>query len=55
MHVLQAGVSQFLVDTFIDNLSGLITADMLIQKITDYPEVGKIMYDRPRSVNTICR
>ena len=25
---------------------------MLIYKITDYPEVGKIMYNRPRSVKS---
>ena len=52
MPVLRAGVSQFLADTFINNPSGLITTDILIQKITEYPEVGKIMYKRPRSVKS---
>ena len=52
MPVLRAGVSQFLADTFINNPSGLITTDILIRKITEYPEVGKIIYRRPRSVKS---
>ena len=50
MPVSRAGVSQFLADTFINNPSGLITTDILIKKITEYPNVGKIIYNRPRSV-----
>ena len=52
MPVFRAGVSQFLADTFINNPSGLIPTDILIRKITEYPEVGEIMYRRPRSVKS---
>ena len=50
MPVSRAGFSQFLADTFINNPSGLITQQILIQKIILYPEVDKVIYDRPRSV-----
>ena len=52
MHVLRAGVSQFLADTFIDNPSGLITTDILTQEITNYPEFGKILYNRLQRVKS---
>ena len=38
--------------TFINNPSGLITPDILIQKITEYPYVGKNIYNRPQSVKS---
>ena len=50
MPVSRAGVSHFLADTFINNPSGLITPQILIKNIILYPEVGKVIYDRPRSV-----
>ena len=36
-------------DTFINNLSGLITPDILVEKLSGYPHMGKIMYIRHRS------
>ena len=53
MPVSRAGVSQFLADTFINNPSGLITTDILIKKITEYLNVGKIIHNRPRSVKAL--
>ena len=50
MPVSRVGISQFLTDTFINNASGLLTPGNLIQKISVYPEVGKVIYKRPRSV-----
>ena len=50
MPVSRAGVSQFPADTFVNNPSGLITPQILIQKIIVYPEVGKVIYNRPRNV-----
>ena len=51
MPISRDGVSQFLTDTSINNPSGLITPQILIQKIIVYPKVGKVLYNRPRSVN----
>ena len=39
----------FLSNTFINNLSGQITPDILVQKLYTYPDVGKVIYNRPRS------
>lgn len=50
MYVSRMVLSQFLVDTFINNPSGLITPVILMQKIIVYPEVGKVIYNRFRSV-----
>ena len=49
MPVKRSGLSIFLSDTFINNLSGKITPDLLVQKLSSYPDVGKIIYNRPRS------
>ena len=50
MPISRNGISKFLADTFINNPSGLLTPTLLIQKIIVYPEVGKVIYNRPRSV-----
>jgi len=50
MPVLRSGLSLFLADTFINHPSGDIIPQDLIQKITVYPDVGRIIYNRPRSI-----
>ena len=47
--VKRSGLSIFLSDTFINNVSSKITPDVLVQKLSSYPEVGKVIYNRPRS------
>ena len=43
------GLSRFLADTFINNAPGPVCPDMLIKKLTQYPQVGKVIYARSRS------
>ena len=52
MPVFRAGISTFPADTFINNTSGLITIGILISKLTKYPDVGRIIYNRSRSVKS---
>ena len=49
MPVMVGGLSIFLADTFINNASGRLSPDLLIKKLTQYPEVGRVVYNRPRS------
>ena len=49
MPVKRSGLSIFLLDTFINNISGKITPDVLEQKLSCYPEVGKVIYNWLRS------
>ena len=50
MPVKRVGLSNFLADTFINNPSGVITPIVLIKKLLNYPDVGKVVYNRSRSV-----
>ena len=52
MPVLRSGISLFLANTFINHPSGSLTPQDLITKITVYPDVGKVIYNRPRSVKS---
>ena len=52
MPVLRSGLSLFLANTFINHPSGSLTPQDLIQKITVYPDVGKVIYNRPRTVKS---
>ena len=49
MPILVSGLSRFLADTFINNASGPLSPDTLIKKLSQYPGVGIVMYNRPRS------
>ena len=50
MPVLRSGLSLFLADTFINHPSGSLTPQDLITKLNVYPDVGKVIYNRPRSI-----
>ena len=50
MPVKRVGLSKFLADTFINNPSGVITPVVLIKKLSKYHDVGKVVYNRSRSV-----
>ena len=52
MPLLGSGLSLFLANTFINHLSGSLTPQDLITKITAYPDVGKVIYNRPCSVKS---
>ena len=52
MPVLRSGLSLFLANVFINHPSGSLTPQELIQKITVYPDVGKVTYNRPCSVKS---
>ena len=47
MPIKRSGLSVFLPNTFINNLMGQITLEILVQKLAGYPEVGKKIYNRP--------
>ena len=49
MPVTVGGLLCFLADTFINNSSGSLSPDELIKKLTQYPDVGRVVYNRPRS------
>ena len=49
MLVTVGGLSCFLADTFINNSSGSLSPDELIKKLTQYPDVGRVVYNRPMS------
>ena len=49
MPVIVGGLSCFLADTFINNASGSLSPDMLVNKLTQYLDVGRVVYNRPRS------
>ena len=49
MPVKRSGLSVFLLNTFINNLTGQITPEILVQKLFRYPEVGKKIYNRYQS------
>lgn len=48
MLVTSSGISKFLSDTFINNVAGSLSPEFLIKKLTDFPDVGKVVYSRPR-------
>lgn len=50
MPVKRVGLSNFLADTFINNPSGVITPVVLIQKLSNNLDVGKVVYNHSRSV-----
>lgn len=45
MPVNKIGFATFLAYTFINNRSGKITPDILVQKLIGYPDVGKLIYN----------
>ena len=49
MPVKRSVLSVFLSDTFINNLLGQIIPKILVQTLYVYPEVGKVVYNQPRS------
>ena len=49
MPVNTGGLSCFLADTFINNASESLSPDELIKKLSQYPDVGRVVYNRPRS------
>ena len=49
MPVKRIGLSKFLADTFINNPTGALTPAMLIKKLSTYPSVGQVVYNRTRS------
>ena len=44
------GLSNFLADNFINNPLGIIIPSVLIQKLSNYPSVGQVVYNRSQSV-----
>ena len=50
MPVERIRLSKFLADTFINNPTGVLTPDLLIKKLSTYPSVGQVIYNRNRSV-----
>ena len=49
MPVMVCGLSRFHADTFVNNASGPLSPYMLIKKLAQYPEVGRVIFNRPRS------
>ena len=49
MPVNIGGLSCFLADTFINNASGSLSPDELIKKLSQYSDVGRVVYNQPRS------
>ena len=49
MNVSREVFSIFLVDTFINNSSGRVIPEILVQKLQKYEDVGKIVYYQPRN------
>ena len=50
MPVKRIGLSKILADTFINNLTGVLTPDMLIKKLSTYLSVGQVIYNKNCSV-----
>ena len=49
IHVKRSGVVKFLAEVFINNPTGLITPNKLIEQLWDFPDVGKCAYNWPGS------
>ena len=49
MPVNREGLSQFLAEVFINNPAGDLTPAILVKKLTEYDDVGIVVYGRPRS------
>ena len=49
MPVNREGLSQFLAEVFINNPAGDLTPAILVKKLTEYNDVGIVVYGRPRS------
>ena len=48
--VQREGLSKFRTDTFINNPSGVITPTVLVKKLSVFPDVRHVVYNRSRSV-----
>ena len=46
MPVKRVGLSKFLADTLIDNPSGLITPNLLVKRLSTFPDMGQVVYNR---------
>ena len=49
MPIIRKGLSQFLVDIFINNPGSALSPVLLVKKLTEYEDVGTVVYARPRS------
>lgn len=49
MPIVVSSLSRFLADTFINNASGPLSPDTWIKQLSQYSEVGKVVYNIPRS------
>ena len=49
MPVNREGLSQFLAEIFINNPGGDLTPTVLVKKLTEFKDVGTVVYGRPRS------
>ena len=47
--VVVSGMSRLLAETFINNGSRSLSPDVLIKKLTRYPDFGKVVYNQTRS------
>jgi hypothetical protein len=50
-HVFRSGVCNFLVSSFIIRNDGELTPEKLAKNLFDFPNVGKIVYNRQKSLN----
>ena len=49
MPVSRVGLSLFLAEVFINNPGGEVTPNLLVKKLSDFKDVGLVVYARPRS------
>ena len=49
MPISRVGLTLFLADVFINNSGGELTPALLVKKLTDFKDVGLVVYGRPRS------
>ena len=49
MLISRVGLSLFLAEVFINNPGGELTPNLLVKKLSDFKDVGLVVYGRPRS------